>query len=593
MSMNSQASHSTSSSISGQSSADVKSSFLKYEKVNNPIVSEFISSIPTSFVDIVNRMSHMYTYNNYRANDFILNNRIKLQKFIRKFHLDADTMTDNVNNKIALLNDPRTKLFVSIHQPNLFAYSGVFKKIVLLQAVKDLIEKQEEEKSPNKKIVNFFLIIDHDFVEDMWIRIAQLPSIKHSLGRLELRLPVSNSKRWHMVCNIPPPGRTVLDHWKKQIMSWIKKNSSSYVVSSPSLKQLLIDNFNQFWNEVEVSYQEARSYSDFNSFLMSQIVNKVWGYDTLFVRLTDISSVFEDGFKYLVSNFNLYSDALRKAEAMFLRHGIDTGVSSSSYLNAPVWVHCKCGSKAPVKIHDKQVLGGGEQEGQEIILKGICISCKNDVHVNIGKKHTMDLLKEEEVIHRLSPRAIPILLLLSRDLGIACYASGTGGSMDYAVVGSMVFKALSVNIPPTVIWSSKDIYYGIGQSEALELVQLTKQSDIVPYLKSLKEKEVEYRNKIIPIIAERNHRIKSGEPIQTLLEDLFELKEQQRKIRRGIKMTQKVKNAVNMSPCFVDYAINFGVANTEIQWRENLLNNNNLASPVIMKTTTKAAIKGQ
>jgi hypothetical protein len=588
MSMNSQTSHSTASSISGQSSIDVKSSFLKYGGVNNPTISEFISSIPTSFVDIVNRVLDLYTYPSSNTNDFILNNRIKLQKFIRKFHLDADTMTMNVNNKITLLGDPGTKLFVSIHQPNLFAYSGVFKKIVLLQSVKDMIEKQEEGKNHNKKIVNFFLIVDHDFIEDFWIRIAQLPSIKHSLGRLELRLPVSDSKRWQMVCNMPPPGRTVLDQWKKHVISWIKKNSSSYAVSSPSIKLRLLDNFNQFWDKVEVSYQKARSYSDFNSFLMSQIVNKVWGYDTLFVRLTDISPVFEDGFKYLISNFDLYSDALRKAEGMFLRHGIDTGVSSSSYLNAPVWVHCKCGSKAPAKIYDKQA----SEEGQEIMLKGICISCKNDVHVNLGKKYTMDLLKEKEVIHQLSPRAIPILLLLCRDLGIACYASGTGGSMDYAVVGSMVFKALSVNIPPTVIWSSKDIYYGIGQSEALELVQLTKQSDIVPYLRSLKEKEVEYRNKIIPIIAERNHRIKSGESIQILLEDLFELKEQQRKIRRSIKMTQKAKNAVSMSPCFVDYAVNFGVANTEIQWRENLLNNNNLALPLNMRTT-KAAIKEQ
>jgi hypothetical protein len=55
-------------------------------------------------------------------------------------------------------------------------------------------------------------------------------------------------------------------------------------------------------------------------------------------------------------------------------------------------------------------------------------------------------------------------------------------------------------------------------------------------------------------------------------------------------MTKKVKNAVNMSPCFVDYAVNFGLANTEIQWRENLLSNNNLASPLVMKTT---AIKQQ
>src|ERR687888_1995091 len=347
MSINPQTSHSA-SSIPGKSSIDMKSSFLKYERVNNPIVSEFISSIPTSLVDIVNSVLHMYTYPSLYTNDFVLNNRIKLQKFIRKFHWDADTMTVGVSNKITSLSDPVTKLFVSIHQPNLFAYSGVFKKIVLLQAVKDIIEKQEEEKSPSKKIVNFFLIVDHDFIEDMWIRIAQLPSVKHSLGRLELRLPVSNSKKWQMICNMPIPGRTVLDYWRKQITSWIRKNSSSSLISSASNRSFILDNFEQFWQEVELAYSKAKSYSDFNSFLMSQIVNKIWGYDTLFVRLTDISPVFEGGFRYLISNFSLYSDALRKSENMFLRHGIDTGVSSTAYLNAPVWLHCKCGSKASV-----------------------------------------------------------------------------------------------------------------------------------------------------------------------------------------------------------------------------------------------------
>ena len=43
-----------------------------------------------------------------------------------------------------------------------------------------------------------------------------------------------------------------------------------------------------------------------------------------------------------------------------------------------------------------------------------------------------------------------------------------------------------------------------------------------------------------------------------------------------------------MSPCFVDYAVNFGMANTQIQWRESLLLNNenktnSLSSPILMK----------
>ena len=39
-----------------------------------------------------------------------------------------------------------------------------------------------------------------------------------------------------------------------------------------------------------------------------------------------------------------------------------------------------------------------------------------------------------------------------------------------------------------------------------------------------------------------------------------------------------------MRPCFIDYAANFGIVNTEIQWRQNLLNNNNLAAPILMTT---------
>jgi hypothetical protein len=616
----------------------VKSLFSKYERVSNPLVSQFISSIPDNFSGAVDRILHICAKSPPAAaplpiNDFILNNRVKLQKFIKKFHSEAGTMTADVSNSITLLNDPSTKLFVSIHQPNLFAYGGIFKKIVLLQTLKNEVEKKEEankqqeelqgrqkgkEDHSSKKIVNLFLIVDHDFM-DGWVRLAQLPSVKHSLGRLELRLPVSTSNKWQMASNMPIPGQTVLNYWRKQITSWIRKNSASSIVSSAYNKSNMRDNFEQFWQNVELSYSKAKSYSDFNSFLMSEIVNTIWGYDTLFVRLTDISSVFEDGFRYLISNFDKYSDALRKAENMFLRHGIDTGVSASTYLNAPVWLHCECGSKASVKIYEKEILlplrqeqqrqqRGQERRGEtgevqeerrerqqqkpkqkeelqkQIILKGTCISCKRDLQVNLGNKHTLELLKQEQILHQLSPRAIPILLLLSKELGVTCYVSGTGGSMDYTLVGGIAFKELSINMPSlTLIWPSRDIYYGIGQLEALELVQLTKQYDVIPYLESLKQKNADYEGKIKPIIEERNRKVKAGESIQTLLLDLFNLKEEQRKIRRLIKITYKVKNAVEMSPCFVDYAVNFGMANTETQWREHLLNNNNsLATPILM-----------
>ena len=555
----------------------VRSLFAQYESINHPIISDFISSIPNNFSDAVNKMSSSFGSSSNRAvtaarpmDYVILNNRLKLQKFIDKFHSEANTMTSDVSSSIKLLNLPTTKILVSIHQPNLFAYSGVFKKIVLLETLKHMMEKHD----PNKKIINLFLIVDHDFMDESWIRLAQLPSIRHSLGILELRLPVSNSIRWKMICNMPVPGRTILDYWRKQINSWIRKNSLSS--SASDNKSRVLHNFDEFWHEVEISYSRAKSYSDFNSFLMSQLVNKIWGYNTLFVRLTDIPSVFEDGFKYLISNFSTYSDVLRKTKNMFLDHGIDTGVSSSSYLNAPMWLHCKCGSKAHAKIH--------ENLQQETILEGTCMSCKKYLHIKLeNHNHKLDL-SNEEVIHALSPRAIPILLLLSRDLGVECYASGIGGSMGYTVVASTAFRELSINMPLTIVWPSTDIYYGLGQSEAMKLVQLTKQSDIMAYIEQLKQTDAKYRYKIIPLIKERMRRINVGEPVQPLLSDLFNLKEEQRKTRRLIKVADKVKNIVYMRPCFIDYAVNCGMVNTEIQWRQNLLNNNNLTAPILMAT---------
>jgi hypothetical protein len=212
------------------------------------------------------------------------------------------------------------------------------------------------------------------------------------------------------------------------------------------------------------------------------------------------------------------------------------------------------------------------------------MSCKKYLHIKLeNHNHKLDL-SNEDVIHALSPRAIPILLLLSRDLGVECYASGIGGSMGYTVVASTAFRELSINMPLTIVWPSTDIYYGLGQSEALELVQLTKQSDIMAYIEQLKQTDAKYRYKIIPLIKERMRRINVGEPVQPLLSDLFNLKEEQRKTRRLIKVADKVKNIVYMRPCFIDYAVNFGMVNTEIQWRQNLLNNNNLTAPILMAT---------
>jgi hypothetical protein len=528
--------------------------FAKFNQVNDPLVSGFTESIPEKFADAVNYVASQKVL----ASDFVLRNRVMLKSFIKKFHSEAGTFTDRVRSGIELLDDPTAKIVVSTHQPNLFAYGGVFKKIVVLETLKNAVEELERDA----KIVNLFLVVDHDFMDESWVRLAQLPSMQHSLGVMELRLPVSESRRWQMVCNMPVPSQTVVHNWKWQVKSWIKSAAGAD-------KNVLVDNLEKFWQHVEASHARAESYADMNSFLMSKVVNETWNYSTLFVRLSEISTVFENGFKFLVSNAGIYSDALKSAENMFMSRGIDTGVSSSSHLHAPVWVHCKCGSKASAKIARK--------DGY-LVLAGSCMSCKKELELNLGNPDNLDLGR---AVSDLSPRAIPIPLLLARDLGISCYASGTGG-IGYLVDGSVVSKKLGLDLPLVLVWTSRDAYNGIGQSEAAALMPA---QDIDLYLQSLEKQNAECEERIRPLLSQRAEKIRAGEPASEVLSKLFELKEGQREIRQQIGTAEKIRNAVNLSPCFIDYAVNFGMVKTERAWRNHLVTDGGLASAVVFQKT--------
>jgi len=542
----------------------IRSLFSQYERVNNPILSEYISSIPESLSDAVKRVREQLTVTNIEN---ILSNRRKLAKHIAAFHEQAGTDFPAVDKNRMNMKTPSAQILVSIHQPNLFAYGGVFKKIILLQTIKSMLEKGNDTTETNTRFINLFLIVDHDFMDDVWIRVAQLPSVRHSDGILELRMPITDSNRWKLVRNMELPSVTIVEHWRKQVASWIKNGALSLGLEKNE-RLALFENLEQFWKEVAESYNRARSYADLNSFIISRVVNKLWGYDTLFVRLSDISEVFEGGFNFLLNNFRKYSRILSESEMMFLRNGINTGVSQSTYLNAPVWLHCKCGSKASVKLN--------EVESGIFDLSGTCISCKRPLTVRLNGSQTIP----GGTLNELSPRAIPILLLLSRDLGLCCYASGTGGSMDYTMVGRLVFKELSIRMPITVIWASEDVYSGLGQREALQSLKFKNSAQVIKYAEHLRIALSNFNAKVAPLLSKRTDLAKDGQDLQGVLNELAVLKQEQRNTRQLLKISDKVIKATTFKPCIIDYAVNFGLENTENMWRNTLIQNDDLATPI-------------
>jgi hypothetical protein len=534
-------------------SPQIRALFSRFDKLGDPSIQDFASSVPERLGEIVTLVSSQ----NLLVSDFVLRNRMKMKSLAEKFHREADTLTAPVQEAIQFLDDPTAKIVVSTHQPNLFAYGGVFKKIVMLENVKN-----ESIRLRAGKIVNLFLLVDHDFADETWMRIAQLPSINHSEGIMELRMPVSNSKRWLMVCNMPLAGKSIVNNWKHQVKSWIRSCSGSQLERRKESNS----HFEEFWQQVvEASYSRAKTYSDFNAFISSKLVNHAWGYGTVFVRLSELAQVFEDGFTFLLSNFGLYSDALRGIEQKMMNKGIDTGVGPSAYQNAPVWIHCPCGSKASAKL---------VRENRAVTLAGSCMSCKKILELGLGRQDDLDLSK---AIKLLSPRAIPIPLLLSRDLGISCYASGTGG-IGYLLDGSIVAKRLSLKFPYVAVWTSKDRYAGIAQHQASEVnLEI---GAIDSELETLEKLSEEYREKIVPMLASRDNLAADSRSFGRILPEIFALKEQQRQVRKRISFLTRARNALTLDPCIIDYVANFGMKRTERIWTDHLVHDGRLAAPV-------------
>lgn len=533
--------------------------FSRYLNSSDSDISRFVQSIPSKFDEAVD----ILTKNPIPETDeFVGSNRELLKKVVTNFHTKAGTLNENTRNQIDSLSNARSKIIVGIHQPNLFAFSGVFKKIVLLETLAN------RSIGNNDTIVPLFLIVDHDFMDDKWMHVAKLPSIRNTTGVLDLRYPINDSKRWKISSMTESPTRSLVNYWENQIYNWIKNNKD---LSKSEVKSLY-ERFKEFWNIVEEAFLLSDNYSEFNSIIMSKIVNNFWNYKTLFVNLSDLSHVFQKGYNFLLAENERYLNSLEKSESYFREHGIYTGVSANLNKHSPLWLHCDCGSKASSKI--------SKNDNGEILLIGKCISCKKNLSLSIGKNGKISI--PEDKIEMVSPRAIPILLLLSRELAISGYISGTGGSIGYTIVGKRVFDELQIKLPPMMLWAGVDVFTGIAQREASRYLEENGISNMTEFFIQINQKNDELRKKIEPLVLKRNEIYGNKAQLQDLLSDLFYYKQEQRKVKDIIKNVQKSKNALKLRSCIIDYAVNMGIERIEHEWSHKLVENNDLTKPVVL-----------
>lgn len=515
--------------------------------------------------------------------------RIQLSKWIRKFHQDCGTLTPNVKDAIDKIRDKSCVFLMTAHQPNLFAYSGVFRKATLTHVL-----AQRLSEDLNVPVVVFFGIADQDFTDDRWVKSALLPDVERRGGGFELRI---NLPEKLMLNRVVKPSRQVLDDWRNHIKNWlgeklgsVKKHCKSLGIEFSPQEVGLTKNFEDFWSIVEEAYEKADSYSNFNAFVMSRIVNEVWGYDTLFSRFSECQQIFEHEFCFLLSRFEEYSRYVR--EATLFSENSEWGVFKNEFNTIPFWYHCDCGSKARLMA---------ELQGQLIFGHGECLRCGKDYKFEFSSKTRPNV---SGILSRISARSITMPLVFFDGLKVCCYVGGVGGK-EYLRQAKYVAEHLGKAFPPLAIWRPKDVYFGVGQLEALMMFRrLSGTFDFsqCSIVKARFKREFKRIKESIGEVELQKRRLaaQAGAEKEEIIKEMKALSAKQNEIRkktgfsvlvRNLKLLENVKGVLGLFPCIVDYAVNVGLKATSEQWVAFLKEDGSLSSDVNLKTDFDDLVK--
>ena len=508
--------------------------------------------------------------------------RAKLSYFSEAFHKDCGTLTAPVQNRLEDLRNGNCLILMTAHQPNFFAYSGVLRKATL-----NFVLAKTLEKILKVPVVSFFGVADQDFTDDRWVKSALLPDVERRGGVLELRFSLPEKL---LLNKVAKPSGQVLRQWRAEIENWIvskigsiERFGRSFGFEHAWKPDILAENFGELWGIVEDAYGRAEVFSDFNAFVMSKVINDVWGYDTVFSRFSDCQQAFEDEFCFLLSHFDEYSRYIKKATVDM--RGQNKGVYESEYQTLPFWYHCNCGSKARLMAEYKDGLLFGHGE---------CLSCGRDYEIGFGGDIEHGI---SEILSRISARSLSMPLIFFDGLKVGCYVGGVGGR-EYLQQAGFVAGNMGMSFPTVTIWRPKDVYYGVGQLEALIMLgKLSSSFDPsqLPRAKAkLEEKILRVQARIDELESRKKeftksmHRKKEG-----AIERMRLLSSEQNKIRKesnfslmmhDLKLLNNIDAVMSLYPCMVDYAVNVGLKATSEQWMAFLEENGSFSSDVALKT---------
>ncbi len=325
-----------------------------------------------------------------------------------------------------------TVILESGHQPNFLPYSGVWKKAFLLHRFGEMLNEVEVQG------MGFFGFLDQNTTTASYLYKNQVPALNKN-GTQKIGFNVNRSEKWQRFNRIEKPP---LEIWEDE-MAQLENLYSDCLPENTKISEIL-------WS----SYERAKSFSDLNAFIFSNISREMLGCDVFFFKYSDLmqKKIFPEECKHILENLDiynsLYNEVIRKEHLKF--RPMVTG-------EIPFWYHCSCGGKIALVMDSSGV------------CKGTCPLCNESYELDFDS----DFRQLEAFLDNMSFSAVSRNLIFSEGLGTHVFISGPGGGLRYGKISDAISSAVDFNRPVTISWSSADYYLGEIHTKAIEELRTT------------------------------------------------------------------------------------------------------------------------
>lgn len=359
------------------------------------------------------------------------NNNEVLLSLSRSFHKLAHIpFYENVN-----FPDKDVIILESGHQPNFLPYSGVFKKVFLL----DLLVKTQEEF---QKVIPFFGFADQNLTTAPFLYSNQLPSQKKE-GFEKIGFKVLKHNKYRCFNSLSKPSE---QEWEKE-MNRIQNFFESGHVKKLS-NSAIHERLSELMEILFKSYELSNNFAELNAIIFSKICSDILHFKVNFFLYSDVqkSKLFIDEWRNILENIIIFNKIYNNTIKEY-----NLPIPLVDQYHVPFWFHCSCGGKVLLNIHEKH-----EVEGK-------CPVCGNDINIFFGQDY--ELLSD--YIHKMGTTAVSRNIVFSQGLGTNFFISGSGGSLKYGKISEEIAKKMDFFYPITIIWSSKDLYIGKAHYKSL------------------------------------------------------------------------------------------------------------------------------